>query len=115
MVFIFNSFEGLNDYDLMKFVRNANGVQLRNNNNMLIHNDIPRTELRMHSFTFRAMRLWNSLPGHIKEVELSEHGDNSTFKNKLKEYYLDLLVNKFDVDIECTWITGCRCRTCRPE
>ena len=42
--------------------------------------NLPRTNLFLTSFLFRLMRLWNSLPIDIKNIDLSESGYNTPFK-----------------------------------
>ena len=69
------------------------------------------TETYACYYTRRIVNIWNSLPVNSRSIRYTRSG--SAFKNSLKKGYHTRLIDTFNPDIDCTWITKCRCTTCR--
>ena len=69
------------------------------------------TETYANYYTRRIVGIWNSLPTHTRSIQFTRNG--TIFKNSLKKYYMNKVTNTFDPDRDCTWVTRCRCTTCR--
>ena len=92
---------------LVNYLRNEGDYYLSS----ILH--IPRTETFMNFYDNRIIPLWNNLPLDVRTIELTDMGFNSNFKNDLKKLFMDKLENNFDTDRMCTWLSVCRCATCR--
>ena len=79
---------------------------------MLVPN-VPRYEFYLHSYVFRIIKCWNSIPYYIRSEELSTSGYNAPFKNKLKAFIKEIFYNNFQNDNSCTWHITCLCSGCR--
>ena len=66
------------------------------------------TEACKSSYFYRIVHPWNSLPDNIR----SSHNSQS-FKKFVQQFYFDKLITCFETNNMCTWITKCRCPTCR--
>ena len=63
------------------------------------------------SFFIGTSRIWNSLPTYIRDNSLSL----ASFKNKLFEYYTNVLLNIYNPDNPKTWKSVCpKCNMARP-
>ena len=69
------------------------------------------TETYASFYTRRIASIWNSLPVTTRAVPHTRKG--SAFKKSLKKVYLNKLNSTFNPDVDCTWVTRCRCTTCR--
>ena len=114
LVFIFNSINYLNDFDLNS-IANFHDDNRRNFDHISLVSVIPtpHTEGYLNFFTNRVIKLWNSLAIDIRETELSHAGLNTICKNKVKEHYHVKLVNNFVTDSACSWTSCCRCSVCK--
>ena len=94
-------------YDInIRITRNrARGLNLTYTNS--------RLESSAHFYPIRIARLWNALTLDLREFLLSPVPINQ-IKTKLNKYYKDRLENVFNTDNTGTWVTACRCPTCRP-
>ena len=74
---------------------NFNNTHLRNGDEQFLVTTIgiPRTEQFHNYFCHRVIRLWNTLPLEIREIEFSDTGSNSLFKNKIREFVKVDVVN----------------------
>ena len=69
------------------------------------------SETYSHYYTNRLPHIWNSLPGHIRK--LAHVPKSNRFKSMIKDVFSKRLIDTFDVNYTCTWVTKCRCPTCR--
>jgi len=76
---------------------------------------IPKTKLEStaHFYPTRIARLWNTLPPELRTKLISLESFN-TIKKHLSKHYNTLLHERFDGGNTCTWLSICRCVTCRP-
>ena len=92
---------------------NDNNLRRGHDMNIYAANRIPTREIYFNLYTYRIIKLWNNIPLEIKNVELSDAGNNSAFKREIRKFYEKLFNEKFYVDNLCTWSNGCRCIGCR--
>ena len=87
---------------------------------MLLINDIDlgllllqnvKTETYMHFFTNRIVPIWNSLPEHVRAVNFGKNG--LAFKKQIVSFYKQIFYDQFDPNNLCTWVSKCRCCSCR--
>ena len=71
-----------------------------------------KTEKRAAFYSVRLVKLWNSLPLHIRSMKCNTKGITS-FKKGVMDIYRGNFENKFDPANPCTWVTYCRCPLCR--
>ena len=69
------------------------------------------TETYANFYTRRIVNIWNSLPTDTRKVNFTRGG--TAFKSRVKKWYTHKLFTNFDPDRDCTWVTKCRCTTCR--
>ena len=62
-------------------------------------------------FPYRVCKIWNSLPDNIR-LALKNTFEPLIIKQHLNPYYKAKLLNVFDADNTCTWISGCNCGRC---
>jgi hypothetical protein len=72
-----------------------------------------KTETFAKFYTKRLPNLWNNIPLDAKLL-LPRNKDIIPFKSKLQQIYRDKTLSDFNADDPCTWITHCRCPSCRP-
>ena len=94
----FNQFEGE--------VRTRNMVA-----NSCLHVRKNRLESTAHFYPYRITKIWNALPRHL-QLSLKTVWQPLVVKQFLVPYYREKLVNQFDPDNTCTWISWCSCRRC---
>ena len=69
-----------------------------------------KTVTYQRSFFVRACRIWNILPLHLRNKDLSL----AAFTKLLRNYYIDALAAIYDQDDIRTWKTSCpRCNSAR--
>jgi hypothetical protein len=73
-----------------------------------------KVHLRSYDYFYsnRICGSWNNLPYDLRNCDLSEAGNNSSFKREAKQHFQNLLITKFDGDNTCTWISKCDCFLC---
>ena len=69
------------------------------------------TETYGHFYSNRLPPIWNKLPEHIRSIPYVPK--SSKFKHAIKKVYKERLNDLFNPDSPCTWVTKCRCPTCR--
>ena len=117
LVFIFNSLYGLNDYCSEFYVKfnDVGSQRYRNENNIVCRGPVPKSDKYYFFYTNRVVRLWNSLPEEIKNIEINDNGTNGSFKKVVKKYLFEKLHDCFDSNDTCSWLLVCRCKNCRPS
>ena len=53
------------------------------------------------------MRTWYKVPQDIRVLEFTEQGYNTAFKRQIKFFYLQMLLDKYDVNVPCVWVSDC--------
>ena len=76
---------------------------------LLIQN--ANSEIYKHFYTHRIVPLWNSVPCDIRSLEFRRNG--AQFKRHLRDYFRKLVIERFDSENMCTWVSKCRCSNCR--
>jgi hypothetical protein len=114
-IFFYNYLNGFINTDLGNFVElyDQHGINTRYRSGTNLKVKGLKTECLRNFFSYRIVVLWNSLPEEIKSIELNTSGTNQGFKKALKAFYLNKMVNEFEDEDTCTWVTGCRCNLCR--
>ena len=59
------------------------------------------------------VKTWNSLPSNIRSI-ISLTKSIRPFKGLVLTHYSSVILNCFNVDNTCTWVSCCRCALCRP-
>jgi hypothetical protein len=85
-------------------------VRLNRGNTKIKFNKF-RTETFGHFYTNRLPYIWNSLSDELRSITFDQK--SSMFKTGLRKELLTRLLNKFQRHNTCTWVTKCRCSTCR--
>ena len=114
LVFVFNSMYDINAFNILDSVYINDTVILRNGdiNNMVSTLPVPKTESLFNYYLYRIVNLWNKLPTDIRLIELNDNGSNKHFKDDLKRFYTEKLLNTFVTENTCTWLSVCRCSIC---
>lgn len=115
IVLMYNCINDKIDFNILNVVH-----FLESNVNTRLHDDAeykltvvnPRLEFCRNFYPYRIIHTWNAVPTEIIEIELSPTGSNSSFKNNLKLWFKNKVVN-FDSNNLCTWMTVCKCARCR--
>jgi hypothetical protein len=81
---------------------------------LLLKNKFFRLDLCKNYFSYRVVKLWNSVPIEIREIEPSDSGLTNKFKKKLREWFFTKFNDRFSDDNICTWMLICECAICRP-
>ena len=79
--------------------------------NTKIYQKLVNTETFSHFYSNRLPPIWNKLPEYIRGLIYVPK--SSKFKHALRKYYKKRLEETFDPENPCTWVTKCRCPTCR--
>ena len=110
LVFFFKCKNGLLAIDLCKYVTFATGSTRRGSSGLnLKYNCIPRTSSFRDTYFIRIVNTWNALPNNIKGITIL-----STFKSKLKAFFLERLRLVFDQDNIRSYKIACpKCRSIR--
>ena len=88
LVFIYNAFHGLNDFDHSQYIGlKQNNLRSIENIEIVKLGTVPRTEWYYGYHINRIVKLWNSLPLEIRSTELTELEKNTTFHSRLREMY----------------------------
>jgi len=118
IIFFLKSIKGMIHFDITKFTNFLKVQHNRPTRNRALGIDlsIPSTKLEStaHFYPSRIARLWNTLPPALR-TKLITLTNFNTIKKHLSTYYNSLLHNKFNAQDTCTWISACRCTTCRPH
>ena len=69
------------------------------------------TETYSHFYTRRVPHIWNKLPDHVRAIPYTPL--SSRFKKALKKFFTNKLLVEFKTENTCTWVSKCRCTTCR--
>jgi hypothetical protein len=115
-IFLYNNIQGLNICNMTKYIK----FNTANVNTRLAGEDWYILPNRMCSknyeqfFINRIRYIWNNLSLDIRCTELTDAGKNTSFKTVVKQHFLSMLNNKFDVNDTCSWITHCYCSRCNP-
>ena len=91
------------------------GVITRRGENRLFHCErFSRTETSKNWFSGRIPVVWNTLPDDVR-LKMPGQGLNplSAFKTAVNQFYKAKVITSFDDENPCSWLTGCRCRSCR--
>jgi hypothetical protein len=75
-----------------------------------------KTEQGRSLYCARVLRIWESLPIEIQRIPPPAPQlkcKSRVFKNALIKYYKGLLMERFDLNNICTWVSVCKCKTCR--
>ena len=72
---------------------------------------LAHTETYSHFYTRRVPHIWNKLPTHVRAIPFTPL--STSFKQALKRFFNDKFQVDFITDNKCTWVTKCRCTTCR--
>ena len=83
----------------------------RDDHGILLANPSAKTETFFHCYQNRIVGIWNDLPRVIKDIEFTPK--SRKFCNALVRMYWNKLASTFDVMNTCSWVTKCRCPTCR--
>ena len=107
------SYYNINLDDHISFVC-ADGVRTRHGHE-LYRLKIPRmkTEKGTEFYFCRVVPLWNSLPLAFKSLNCSNK-NIVPFKTAIFRQFQERTSSVFDVDNVCSWVSVCRCPTCRP-
>ena len=110
LVFFFKCKNGLLAIDLCKYVTFATGSTRRGSSGLnLKYNCIPRTSSFRDTYFIRIVNTWNASPNNIKGITIL-----STFKSKLKAFFLERLRLVFDQDNIRSYKIACpKCRSIR--
>ena len=111
LAFFFKCKTGLYAIDLSKYVTFATGSTRRCSSGLnLKYNCIPRTSSFRDTYFIRIVNTRNALPNNIKGITIQ-----STFKSKLKAFFLESLRLVFDQDNIRSYKIACpKCRSIRP-
>ena len=69
------------------------------------------TETYHHFYTRRIAHIWNRLPDRVRAIPYNRL--SPALKKALNHFYQQQLEIKFQTPNTCTWVTKCRCPTCR--
>ena len=89
-----------------ELVRSLHSLRTSNKGPLLKLPRVKTTALQV-SYFYRIVRLWNSLPRHIREAS-----SVFSFKKHDIELYFSILCN-FNINERCTWSLVCSCGYCR--
>ena len=92
-------------------VRPARHNMRLDSNSNKIHIKKFKTETYAHFYSNRLPPIWNMLPNHIRSLPYVPY--STLFKKSIKKVYISRLETNFDWNNPCTWVTKCRCPTCR--
>ena len=70
-----------------------------------------RLQLLYYAYPSRIVRIWNSLPPHLR-TSLRTVSESLVIKQLINPYYYAMRDTRFNVDDTCTWINFCRCQKC---
>ena len=104
LCFFQNCLQGNLDFDVNRFV----SFRERRGDPWFMNIQMVRTETFCRSYFNRVRGIWNGLPTGTRGP-----ANIKGFKKKLGVTYGNRLQHIFDPDNACTWITRCRCPTCR--
>ena len=79
--------------------------------NTKIHPRLINTETFSHFYSNRIPHIWNSLSPNLRRLPYIPN--SSLFKNQIKQHFTNKINDTFDGNNACTWVTKCRCPTCR--
>lgn len=105
-------FKAMKRNDQYITIKSSNRVTRRDSNNSIAIN-VPRvnTLTYQNSFYNRTPRIFNSLPSHTREADVSI----GQFKSYLLNYYRTMTEQIYDIDVPQTFKTVCiKCHSCRP-
>ena len=92
-------------------LRDRPGAPLRDLHIRTLVRKAVKTETYMHYYTNRIVASWNRLPTPVRVMEFRL--GSQQFKSALNKFFWQLTTTTFDVNNICTWVTKCRCPTCR--
>ena len=76
---------------------------------LLIQN--ANSEIYKHFYSHRIVPVWNGVPCEIRSIEFGTNG--AKFKKHLSNYFRKKFNETFDTHNMCTWVSKCRCFSCR--
>jgi hypothetical protein len=117
-VFIYNSINSLNVYNILSSLQYMDDVRintrLRCNQDKLMFKTVQtKHDLYGKFITRRIVNLWNKIPFDVRNIDLTEMDKNTPFKRELKSWFWNFFVENFLNDNVCTWLVSCNCTTCR--
>ena len=117
LVFFVKSFRKLIPFNIFQYVTIQTVDTGRLTRNRALGHTLTYTNLKLessaHFYPIRLARHWNKLPTDLRTKLLSA-APLASLKSTLNAYYQKLLVDRFESDNVCTWVTSCRCTKCRP-
>ena len=72
-----------------------------------------RTEKAMEYYFHHVVKPWNTIPYHVRSTRCNNN-EIVPFKSWLTKHYMHLTLTYYDIDNVCTWVSFCRCSSCRP-
>jgi hypothetical protein len=108
-----NDLLDINPNCMPTFVSNSTYRTRQQADELLLPIVIPKYSIYQGFYQNRIPRLWNTLPFEIRDIPLTVMGHNTAFKNSLKSWFYDFMVNKYDGDNTCSWSISCICHRCR--
>ena len=114
IVFLYNYINDLIDVDLESVVSFVNMDRRTRNNLDYLSLKVNYCKLESYRsfFVNRIAHSWNRLPLLIRETELTDLGQNTSFKRLVKDWLKTHCMPRFDSDNTCTWLLKCTCRSC---
>ena len=117
LIFFIKSLRGMvafNILDYLRFQTYRGAVNTRNaQHGLRILTPLTRLESSAHFYPARIARIWNTLPLELR-TKLKSPLSLHHIKVLLNKYYGQLLIEQFQTDSVCTWVTTCRCNLCHP-
>jgi len=116
LVFFLKSLKGMISFNILNHLHFQNNPVARTRNQQHgLNLIIPKTKLTSsaHFYPSRIARIWNTLPISLR-FDLVSPIPISSVKTLLNKHYHLLLMNTFDPDNLCTWVSACHCGLCRP-
>jgi len=117
LILFLKSVKGMISFDILQHIHFQQHIHNRNTRanitGLTLVLPITRLESSAHFYPIRIARLWNALPLDLRRTIYSNI-PISQVKALLNKHYRDKLSNYFDGDNVCSYVTACRCPTCRP-
>jgi len=115
IIFFLKCLHGKTSYNITDYVQFSNrqaGVRTRHAElNTRLSISKPTLSSTAHFYPYRLTKIWNSLPQHL-QTTLKPISESLVMKQFLVPFYRERLINHFDPNDTCTWISWCDCHRC---
>ena len=71
------------------------------------------TEKAMEFFFARTVKPWNTIPSNVRSINCNDK-EIPHLRSWMIKHYNQQTESYFDVNNLCTWVSFCRCPSCRP-